>query len=524
MRICRNNEEKAFMIKSQKTLIIVFAALFAVLLVVYFAVVAPLLTPETAETEPLETVEGEAVGPNRRYLMFEHIEKSGIQSIEVHNEYGSYKFYRDSSDDFQLEGYEGMAYDQELFSSLVVSSGYTLAMMKVMDDAGEADFAEYGLDKPQAYWILTTTTGDVHRVNVGDNLVTDGGYYAQYEGRNSIYILSTSLESTILKPVETLMQPLLTAGMSTNDYFYADNFTIWRGEEPFIRISNVPESEVSNPDAIVECEMTYPAAYEPNSDLYYQVLYGMIALKGTETVCIGPTDEQLTEYGLANPAYSVYYQFKDYEFYILVSEKQADGTYYAVSSLYSYQLVAKVDGETLSWLENSLFSWISEYPFQENITNVKNMTVKSDGLDVDFRFTHGTTSTGNATLDIDADVKKSSVSEEPFTVYIPDSEVYNFRQFYKTMLAISLQEYTPLSEEEKQTLTADDGKLVLTLSYTKLNGEAVEYKFYQYSTRRAFVTVNGSGEFYTLVDHLEKVSSDAEKVLVALDVNSYGKK
>ncbi len=510
-------------IKKQKIWMIVFAALFVVLLILYFAVIAPLLKEEEVEKTPLETVAGEAIGPNDRYLMFEHVEKSGIQSIEVHNEYGSYTFYRDASDNFQLKGFEGITYNQELFSSLVVSSGYTLAMMKVMDNATEADFAEYGLDEPVAYWILTTTAGDVHQVNVGDKLVTDGGYYVQYEGRNSIYILSTTLENTILQPAEKLMTPLLTAGMSQNDYFYATNFTIWHGEDLFLRIANVPEDEKVNPDAIVESEMIYPAAYVPNDTLYYQVLYNMLALQGTETVQLGPTDEDLAGYGLAEPAYVVYYEFKDYEFYIFVSEKQSDGTYYATSSLYNYQLVAKVDSSVLNWLEGSLFTWISEYPFQENITNVKTLSLKADGIDVDFGFTHGVTSEGTATLEIDATVREAK-EDVPEKIHIPDADVYNFRQFYKSLLAVELEEYTPLTDEEKAALTADESKLILTFSYTKLNGETVEYKFYQYSTRRAFVTINGEGEFYTVIDHINKLASDAEKVLIALDINSYGKK
>lgn len=512
------------MIKSQKKLIIIFAALFVVMVVLYFTVISPLLVGETAETEPLETVAGEAIGPNNRYLMFEHVEKSSIQSIEVFNEYGSYKFYRDAADDFQLEGYEGMSYNQELFSSLVVSSGYTLAMMKVMDNATEADLAEYGLDDPIAHWVLTTTTGDVHTVYVGDNLITEGGYYVQYEGRDSVYILSTSLANTILQPVEKLMTPLLTAGMSTNDYFYATNFTIWHGEELFLRIANVPEAEKVNADAIVETEMVYPTGYQPNDNLYFEVLYGLMALQGTETVKIGTTDEILDEYGLLDPAHSVYYEFQDYAFYLSFSEKQADGTYYASSSLYNDQMIVKIDASTISWLEKSLFSWIAEYPFNVNITQVKKLTVQAEGLDVTFDFTHGTTDSGSAVLDIEADVRAAKESTAPSVVYIPDAEVYNFRQFYKSLLAIKLEEYTPLTDEEKEELTADDSKLILNFSYTTIDGETFEYKFYQYSTRRAFVTINGYGEFYTLIDHINKIASDTEKVLVAMDINSYGKK
>ena len=89
---------------------------------------------------------------------------------------------------------------------------------------------------------------------------------------------------------------------------------------------------------------------------------------------------------------------------------------------------------------------------------------------------------------------------------------------------MELQEYTPLTDEEKAALVSDPSKLMLTFSYTTTSGEVSEYKFYQYSTRRAFVTLNGDGEFYTYVDMIEKVINDTEKVLVGMDINSYGKK
>ena len=47
-----------------------------------------------------------------------------------------------------------------------------------------------------------------------------------------------------------------------------------------------------------------------------------------------------------------------------------------------------------------------------------------------------------------------------------------------------------------------------------------EYKFYPYTTRRAFYTVNGEGEMYVLRDMVTKVISDAEKVMTNTAVNA----
>ena len=67
------------MIKQQKIFAIGFAIAFVVMLVLYFTVVAPLLEEAPEDTVALETVEGEEVGSNDRYLMFPQVERSGIQ-------------------------------------------------------------------------------------------------------------------------------------------------------------------------------------------------------------------------------------------------------------------------------------------------------------------------------------------------------------------------------------------------------------------------------------------------------------
>ena len=65
-------------VKQQRIVAIVLGAVFVVLTVLYFTVVKPMLTETPEETEPLETVEGEAVGTNNRYLIFPQVERSSI--------------------------------------------------------------------------------------------------------------------------------------------------------------------------------------------------------------------------------------------------------------------------------------------------------------------------------------------------------------------------------------------------------------------------------------------------------------
>lgn len=196
------------MIKKQTRTIIICAAAFVLLLIAFLVFVKPLLVTEETEDEPPVLLEGEVLGSNNRILMFPHAQKADILSIEVHNEHGTYTFYRGyngDNDNFYIKGMEGAPYSLEMLSSLVVSSGYTLSM-KRLDDMNE-DLSVYGLgesDSP-AWYLLTQMDGTTHKVYIGDLIPTGGGYYCMYEGRKAVYVLDTSLSSTLLADVRTLI-------------------------------------------------------------------------------------------------------------------------------------------------------------------------------------------------------------------------------------------------------------------------------------------------------------------------------
>ncbi len=503
------------MIAKQKKLLILCAVIFAVMLVLYLAVVRPLVNTEMPEEtkKPVETVEGEAVSNNGRIFMFPHVERAGMQSIKIENQYGSFEFYRDANNDFQLRGFEGVAYDLTKFSTLVTNVGYTLAKVKVVDNATDAELQEYGLDDPQANWTLTTTTGEVYKVYIGYDLLTGGGYYAMLEGRRTVYALDESLAQTVLAPVESLCTPVLLAGIPENEYYKINHFTVMRGDDVFVMVGILDKELQQNPEAVVEHYMMYPDGYYPNSDKIFEILYSYVALAGSYVEKLGPTDEDIESYGLSDPAYTIYFEYEGAKVYLFFSELQENGTYYVSSSLFP-DVVSVIEAATVPYIQQDLISWVAVYPFQQWITSVEKMEIVGGGVDVSFALTHGTDADGVATLSVAASNGKE----------IPNGEIHNFRQFYKTLLSVAIQDYAPLTEAEKAELVKDEN-CILTFKITLKGGNETEYRFYPYSStgRRSLMTVNGHGEFYVLTDLIEKIASDAQKVLDDLDVNAYGK-
>ena len=201
----------------------------------------------------------EQLGVNELIIMFPHVEKKNIRSIQVFNNNGKHSyefarlngetFKRDDSGEFAIVGSPLTAFDLELFSSLHVSTGYAVTSGKIQNPIKDENgaFSEYGLvperrvddegneyDYVPTYYILTETSGTRHKVIIGDRLVTGKGYYAQYvkiDGTteipfDAVYTFGTHVADSILQPIEEYVTPTLTYQMSMNNYHNVQYLTI----------------------------------------------------------------------------------------------------------------------------------------------------------------------------------------------------------------------------------------------------------------------------------------------------------
>ena len=123
----------------------------------------------------------------------------------------------------------------------------------------------------------------------------------------------------------------------------------------------------------------------------------------------------------------------------------------------------------------------------------------------------------------------------------------NFQQFYKALLMGSFEGMAELSEEQKQQLgtlddfssTDPDNVCVLKIRLKAVdlvgNERDVVYRFYRYSERKSFVTVelvgedgqsspdNAYGSFYVLHSFTQKLIEDAKRVVEGVEVDAASK-
>ena len=529
-------------ISKKKRLIPILAAAAVIGIVLYYAVLKPMLAAVTEDAEPpaintwlTEQLESgaisqleyndllnkgkcEVLGSQNRILMFNHTEKADIQSVEVHNTHGTYTFYRDSSDNFVIKDAETASYDKEMLSSLVVSSGYTLSMTRVSENC--EDMSEYGLseaDNP-SYYTLTTTQGVTHTVYIGNAIPTGAGYYCSYEDRPAVYVLDSTLASTLLADVRDLMTAILAYPVSSTSYYTITNFEMYKDNELFLHVDYLSDAERVQTASNSIWKMVYPeGGYTPSNTAYDAMLQSFASFTGNRVLeynVFGTddseelTDEQIAlfeQYGLASPHTRLSFDYTDPSAGYTVtnslwfSAMTEEGQYYVYSWL--FDIISVIDASSYPWLSYDIIDFIDRPVFQMNINNVARIEISggeigAEPLITDFR--------------LQGDGQELVVTEQ-ITGDIVDTQ--NFRQLYKTMLSIEIEDYT-------EDTSTDESKCIATMKITTEAGIETEYKFYAYSTRRCFMTVNGEGEFYVLRDMAAKLISDAGKIMAGITVNS----
>lgn len=551
-----NPKKKHGMVKKQKIMIIAFALLAVVLVLAYFIFLLPYMKKLSEEkpSEPPEVLAGEVYDASKdTLLIFPHVEKNKIQSIEVHNSYGSFTCVKEKDDVFYIKEHMLSPFGNEIMSSLAVDAGYTVVSRRVTTNC--EDFGKYGLapeDNP-AYYILTAVSGEKYKVFLGDFTPNGGGIYCRYEGRNALYVIPSSVAETLLIGAEGLLTPMLMLPLPNAAYAQTDQVIITKNGQPFVEIlyDNIckkcgGKNKELTQEKVYECEkcktktpvdqyrisaykMTYPSNHVVNDTNYStNVLLSIASLQGQSVLKAGSgqigtrlcDDEALmAEYGFhdfANVPYRLLYTYGEQSSAVAFAPSGAEGYYFAYS--YDFDMIVLVPTATVPYLEWDILDFISSSIFAENIADVSEVTINT---------AEGSYITRNELVDVVEGknvykVCKYSISEKFFINYVQGesdnslictsdrtgitydktSPSFNYIQgFYGSMLSMYIEGYSDKTNPAEMQKYAE-------MTVKKKDGTELKYVFYM-TGERCFYTINGSGEFYIPAYQLKRTLVNA---------------
>ena len=624
-------------------------------------------------------VEGtEVLGNARRVLAFKQLtyDKSSttdysrvIRSIEVHNQQGVLDLYRPDGVDtnrFVIRGHEGTAISDELFAQLSSGCGYTISMQRLENPVRLADgsikYAEYGLAKetrvktdkdgkpvldengkevtyeytPTWYTVRTlqpdARTGvDSYTMTLGDATISGAGYYARYEGRDTVYILSSTNLEVALQPIESLVTGRIVYPMTLNTYFNVRDFVLRTDihydrillhmaaeladildeidlnkvdlndlstltdaqraalREALDRIDKLDEKQFTEmydrglelysrkvtAFSYVDMEQrenslyssypyrmatAYMAGYRPNADNISKMLQNLYSMSFDAVKALGPTAEQLQEYGLSEPAFDISFVYTDADGvehgnHVTFSAKTAEGKYYAFAD--DYDMIVEIDESMVPFLSWKDIDWYDRDYFQYNIAHIKE--IRLDGTAIRALDSKYRTSAGDVVFRLDntASDQSGGTNSDKLVSYINGlSMAYemelirvtgtpemmtgtdNFRRFVQSLLTASIEGEAGLTAEEMASLrTTDDSDCYLKITFTLDDGQKdpqkanLVYRFYRISERRCYMTVetlatpdapsspeNGQGMFCVLRSFCDKLAADVTRLYDRIQV------
>lgn len=338
-----------------------------------------LINTSTGEYETYAIVDfdsniGESLGgtvKNKRVMMFPRIGQDNTYSVEVTNQYGSYKLYRETVENtdtsgtkyttaVRIEGTENSlaTYDPTLFASLCVSCGYTLTMQKLDLSAsetprtadGSVDYSAYGLQNlydesgnltysPAVYTIVKaayaadgscTPSDTSYTVYIGDAILSGAGYYAMLKGRDAVYIVSSDIQNTVLQPVESLVTPATIYPMTVSTYVMVYDFILGTitdrpdmdGDDPeagddvdfiavfdFVELAKRENTIYSSVPYWVNENLKLMNGYQFNNDSVSTVLGNLYQMEYIGCRELNPTEEDFDKYGFDKDIYMLWFKY-----------------------------------------------------------------------------------------------------------------------------------------------------------------------------------------------------------------------
>ena len=68
-----------------------------------------------------------------------------------------------------------------------------------------------------------------------------------------------------------------------------------------------------------------------------------------------------------------------------------------------------------------------------------------------------------------------------------------------------------MTQEEEAALIADESKFLMSMTVKDTEGNSKVYSFYSLTSRKAYITINGSGGFYVSANRVDKFIADAQR-------------
>ena len=225
-----------------------------------------------------------------------------LSEATITNEAGSFRVVKEG-DDYAIEGVPAPLLNRD-YLAMILSDLNTLVAEEAVEDTG--DLSPYGLDHPSATVRAAYEGEESLELLIGREEPLTGGYYVKIANDDRVYLLRKARTARFFMTTERFVKLILIEPPGTRSPVAAlSKLTIAR-EEEYIEIERVTEGssllQASKAYGVPSHMVTKPGVYRADESNLVRLSDMLLGLLADQAVCIAPTAEDLTRFGLDHPA------------------------------------------------------------------------------------------------------------------------------------------------------------------------------------------------------------------------------
>ncbi len=429
------------------------------------------------------------------------VETQDVRKVTATNEFGGFTFSAASESGKQgahIEELDGLEQNASKLSDIPEDISQLTA--KKLVEATASDMAKYGLEEPTASFCVEFSDGTTRTFDIGDTAPQNRYRYLREEGSSDVYmVLGVTLSSYTSRKEELLNMTLLPVPQSDDDSAQFGKLTVSRKDLDYDMVfeNDNGQFEKSNENMPSAQVMTEPIFSYLNATTSSDIIYAIYGLTAQTAEVIFPTEEDLKDYELDDPAAAVNFSGEGYDYTLKIGkeyhEENLDGDLKTDASAY-YCTFEGVDGKDCIWrIDSSALPWVHMLP-TDVITTLMTWNMITDVSEVEIAGEENALFKLNVSGD---DVESVTVDSE-------ECSADEFKALYQYLLSC------PTSE-----IWFDDpeGEPYLTIDIRRADGKAGDtLEFFTDTERRTIVKLNGRTSYRIQTKWVQRLESNAEAV------------
>lgn len=301
------------------------------------------------------------------------VDSNNITEINIKNSFSQYTLKRkDEGDDvvWHIPEYPDIEFSQAKLQMAVTAFMGVYAIKEVGTDI--TNLADFGLDNEEKTAIIHTTDGTECTLILGNQLSVDSSYYLMKKGSNTVYTVSSSTASAILK----IPNDYRETNRGGVDVATLEELVISKNGEKIIEFKKFSENDEISVIDMVDMKMTYPYEEKIRSDLF-ETMIQPFSMPIEAIDFVNDDLSKAAEYGL-DKGYQIILKDAQRVHTLTLGDIAKDGTVYAMYN--DMKNIFTMDPIVLYTIQGiKPFDFVRKFAHIYIIDDVNSVTVTANG-------------------------------------------------------------------------------------------------------------------------------------------------